>query len=164
MVFGLPKFSANVLNQFDPPAWVDGHLKPTPFTPHTFPLPTTFWTWTYSEWLVDMNDDVDEQGQSFHSHCCSFPLTTCSCYRMVVRYSIPVEALARTTGWLEILCSATSLDQGTTLPTAEHPLQGAQPQHRHRCPSVTNRLGSSPSRIFFLHFDDERSRIRCVLD
>lgn len=67
MVFGLPKFSANVLNQFDPPPWVDDHLKPTPFTPNTFPLPTTFWTWTYSEWLIDMNDDVDEQGLSLSS-------------------------------------------------------------------------------------------------
>lgn len=29
-MFGLPKFSANVLNQFDPPAWVDHHLQYVP--------------------------------------------------------------------------------------------------------------------------------------
>ncbi|BGP37620.1 hypothetical protein JCM10449v2_001537 [Rhodotorula kratochvilovae] len=64
VVFGLPKFSSNALFQVDPPQWCDEQLKPSPFTPHTFPCPP-YWVWRDSEFMVDMGGDKDEEGWSY---------------------------------------------------------------------------------------------------
>ncbi|GAA5939126.1 hypothetical protein JCM3775_003188 [Rhodotorula graminis] len=64
VVFGLPKFSSNLLFQVDPPQWCDNDLKPSAFTPHTYPLPP-YWVWRDSEFMVDMGGDKDEEGWSY---------------------------------------------------------------------------------------------------
>ncbi|GAA5905303.1 hypothetical protein JCM8208_003809 [Rhodotorula glutinis] len=64
VVFGLPKFSSNLLFQVDPPQWCDDDLKPSAFTPHTYPLPP-YWVWRDSEFMVDMGGDKDEEGWSY---------------------------------------------------------------------------------------------------
>ncbi|GAA5849399.1 hypothetical protein JCM9279_000891 [Rhodotorula babjevae] len=64
VVFGLPKFSSNLLFQVDPPQWCDDDLNPSAFTPHTYPLPP-YWVWRDSEFMVDMGGDKDEEGWSY---------------------------------------------------------------------------------------------------
>ncbi|BGO97346.1 hypothetical protein NBRC10513v2_001267 [Rhodotorula toruloides] len=64
VVFGLPKFTANLLFQVDPPEWCDASLKPCPFSPHTFPCPP-YWVWRDSEFMIDMSGDKDEEGWSY---------------------------------------------------------------------------------------------------
>ncbi|BGP05590.1 hypothetical protein JCM10049v2_001396 [Rhodotorula toruloides] len=64
VVFGLPKFTANLLFQVDPPEWCDASLKPSPFSPHTFPC-RPYWVWRDSEFMIDMSGDKDEEGWSY---------------------------------------------------------------------------------------------------
>ncbi|GAA5975755.1 hypothetical protein JCM5350_000721 [Sporobolomyces pararoseus] len=64
LVFGLPKFSSAALFQFDPQVWTNGHLKPSPFTPHDFPC-KPYWKWLDQEFMVDIGGDVDEEGWSY---------------------------------------------------------------------------------------------------
>ncbi|KAI5480591.1 hypothetical protein MNV49_000287 [Pseudohyphozyma bogoriensis] len=62
IVFGNPRFSSAALAQFDRAAWTTADHLPSPYTPHDHPLPTPFWKWDHSTWLVDMSGDVDESG------------------------------------------------------------------------------------------------------
>ncbi|CAG8505833.1 7676_t:CDS:2, partial [Paraglomus occultum] len=67
---GKPKFSSNVLNQFDPAPWTDRHGCPSQTDVYDTPLPDPTWEWVHRMWLIDMSGDVDEGGweYSFNFH------------------------------------------------------------------------------------------------
>ncbi|KAJ9085141.1 hypothetical protein DSO57_1016818 [Entomophthora muscae] len=62
---GIPKFSANLLNPLDPPAWCDRFGKGVSTDIQTYSLPDPTWEWVTDKWLVDMSGDVDPNGWQY---------------------------------------------------------------------------------------------------
>ncbi|KAI9595850.1 hypothetical protein BDF19DRAFT_440285 [Syncephalis fuscata] len=69
-VFGVPKFSAKMLNVIDPPPWSDSEFRFVSPNLHSYQLPDPNWEWAHPEWTIDMSYDVDEEGweYAFHFH------------------------------------------------------------------------------------------------
>lgn len=65
LFFGLPKFSARTLLQWDPAPWVDARGQNSPYSIVNAQLPDPSWGWVYPEWVIDMAGDVDEQGWQY---------------------------------------------------------------------------------------------------
>lgn len=62
---GLPVFSSASLLQFDPPAWLNGHGKPSAVDVTNAQTPDPTWQWAWPTWYVDMSQDVDEEGWQY---------------------------------------------------------------------------------------------------
>ncbi|KAI8048782.1 hypothetical protein BDF22DRAFT_701232 [Syncephalis plumigaleata] len=69
-VFGVPKFSAKMLNIMDPPPWSDSEFRFVSPNLNSYQLPDPNWEWAHPEWTIDMSCDVDEEGweYAFHFH------------------------------------------------------------------------------------------------
>lgn len=65
LFFGMPKFSARTLLQWDPAPWTDYRFQNSPYSIVNAQLPDPAWQWVYPEWVIDMAGDVDEQGWQY---------------------------------------------------------------------------------------------------
>lgn len=65
LFFGVPKFSARTLMQWDPSAWTNSRFQNSPYNIVNAQLPDPSWEWVYPEFLIDMAGDVDEQGWQY---------------------------------------------------------------------------------------------------
>ncbi|CEH14317.1 FER-1-LIKE [Ceraceosorus bombacis] len=65
LVFGIPKFSARTLLQWDPAAWTNAKNRDSPYSIVNAQLPDPSWEWVHPEWLIDMSGDVDEAGWQY---------------------------------------------------------------------------------------------------
>lgn len=65
LFFGIPKFSAKVLMQWDPSSWTDRKFQNSPYSIVNAQLPDPSWEWIYPEWVIDMSGDVDESGWQY---------------------------------------------------------------------------------------------------
>ncbi|CAO1638087.1 unnamed protein product [Parajaminaea phylloscopi] len=65
LFFGIPKFSARTLMQWDPSPWTNGRFENSPYNIVNAQLPDPNWEWVYPEFLIDMSADVDEQGWQY---------------------------------------------------------------------------------------------------
>lgn len=63
--FGTPIFSSQSLLNFDPPAWLTADGKPSGVSITNAQVPDPSWEWDWSNWYVDMSQDVDEQGWQY---------------------------------------------------------------------------------------------------
>ncbi|UZJ53218.1 hypothetical protein CBS101457_002538 [Exobasidium rhododendri] len=68
MVFGIPKFSAKTLFQWDPNAWTNAANGNSAYNIANAQLPDPSWEWVHPEWLIDMSGDVDESGWQYGHH------------------------------------------------------------------------------------------------
>ncbi|KAJ1861536.1 hypothetical protein LPJ73_000997 [Coemansia sp. RSA 2703] len=55
------------LHPMDPPPWCDQTMKLTLPNVHSFQLPDPSWEWVSPRWLIDMTQDVDEDGWQYAS-------------------------------------------------------------------------------------------------
>ncbi|PWN22473.1 hypothetical protein BCV69DRAFT_276399 [Microstroma glucosiphilum] len=80
LFFGIPKFSARVLMQWDPAPWTDRKFQNSPYNIVNAQLPDTRWDWVYPEWLIDMSGDVDESGWQYSGSFGRIPISKMSRY------------------------------------------------------------------------------------
>ncbi|KAJ2898956.1 hypothetical protein IWW38_001175, partial [Coemansia aciculifera] len=64
---GKANFSAKLLHPMDPPPWCDSQMQLTLATVHSFQLPDPSWHWVSPRWLIDMTQEVDEDGWQYAS-------------------------------------------------------------------------------------------------
>lgn len=64
-LFGVPKFSARTLMQWDPSPWTNQYFENSPYNIVNAQLPDPTWEWIYPEFLIDMSGDVDDQGWQY---------------------------------------------------------------------------------------------------
>ncbi|KAJ1724100.1 hypothetical protein LPJ53_001621 [Coemansia erecta] len=64
---GKANFSTKLLHPMDPPPWCDQTMKLTLPNVHSFQLPDPSWQWVSPRWLIDMTQDVDEDGWQYAS-------------------------------------------------------------------------------------------------
>ncbi|KAJ2484649.1 hypothetical protein EV174_002272 [Coemansia sp. RSA 2320] len=55
------------LHPMDPPPWCDARMELTLPNVHSFQLPDPSWQWVSPRWLIDMTQDVDEDGWQYAS-------------------------------------------------------------------------------------------------
>ncbi|KAJ2476448.1 hypothetical protein IWW47_006335, partial [Coemansia sp. RSA 2052] len=55
------------LHPMDPPPWCDAQMALTLANVHSFQLPDPSWQWVSPRWLIDMTQDVDEDGWQYAS-------------------------------------------------------------------------------------------------
>jgi len=65
MFFGIPKFSAKTLFQWDPASWTNAHNEDSAYNVVNAQLPNPYWEWVHPEWMIDMTGDVDESGWQY---------------------------------------------------------------------------------------------------
>lgn len=65
MFFGIPKFSAKTLFQWDPASWTNAHHENSAYNVVNAQLPNPYWEWVHPEWMIDMTGDVDESGWQY---------------------------------------------------------------------------------------------------
>ena len=65
MVFGIPKFSAKTLFQWDPASWTNVYNGNSAYNIVNAQLPDPSWEWVHPEWMIDMSGDVDESGWQY---------------------------------------------------------------------------------------------------
>lgn len=95
LFFGIPKFSARVLMQWDPAPWTDRKFQNSPYNIVNAQLPDTRWDWIYPEWLIDMSGDVDESGWQYSG---SFGRIPISKFRRYLGYQVAKRAGQATGG------------------------------------------------------------------
>ncbi|KAJ2862218.1 hypothetical protein GGH94_004404 [Coemansia aciculifera] len=64
---GKANFSTKLLHPMDPPPWCDAQMELTLPNVHSFQLPDPSWQWVSPRWLIDMTQDVDEDGWQYAS-------------------------------------------------------------------------------------------------
>lgn len=74
MFFGIPKFSARTLFQWDPSPWTNAFNGSSAYNIVNAQLPNPFWEWVQPEWLIDMSGDVDESGWQYSHNFGRFSL------------------------------------------------------------------------------------------
>lgn len=65
MFFGIPKFSAKTLFQWDPASWTNAYNENSAYNVVNAQLPDPAWEWVHPEWMIDMTGDVDESGWQY---------------------------------------------------------------------------------------------------
>lgn len=65
LVFGIPKFSAKTLFQWDPAPWTNARSGNSAYNVVNAQLPNPSWEWVHPEWMIDMSGDVDEAGWQY---------------------------------------------------------------------------------------------------
>ncbi|KAM0555015.1 hypothetical protein ACHAPJ_006363 [Fusarium lateritium] len=65
---GVALFSAQALGGLDPPAWTNGYHKASPSSIHNAQVPDPTWEWAWSEWRVNHQEGVDENGWEYSFH------------------------------------------------------------------------------------------------
>ncbi|KAF2726259.1 hypothetical protein K431DRAFT_299350 [Polychaeton citri CBS 116435] len=64
-LFGIPKFSASSLLNFDPMPWQNAEFRTSPVDIRNAQVPDPSWEWQWKSWYVDMSRDVDEEGWEY---------------------------------------------------------------------------------------------------
>ncbi|KAF4466444.1 hypothetical protein FALBO_6685 [Fusarium albosuccineum] len=65
---GIALFSSQALGGLDPPAWTNAYHKASPTSIHTAQVPDPTWEWAWSEWRVNHQEGVDEDGWEYSFH------------------------------------------------------------------------------------------------
>lgn len=62
---GLPLFSSAALGNLDPTPWTNSAHRPSPTDPQTAQPPDPSWVWTWPEWRVNRDEEIDTDGDGW---------------------------------------------------------------------------------------------------